>query len=197
MARVRSWRGSAPTRRARKSNLAAQQATINLTLTINRNIMNTNNLSKSVLAAAILALLSGCDNRSSSTSSPPTETAAAASATQARQVCYRQVLGRDTTMVRLLISGATVTGELAVLPAEKDQARGPLRGTLTGQQIVADWQRAGEGQTQVHEVQFTLAGDSLRWREGARTEKGGKWVLVNPRQAYQYVLYKVACASQP
>lgn len=151
-----------------------------------------------VLAAAILALLSGCDNRSASTtSSPPAETAASAPAAQARQVCYRQVVGRDTTMVRLLINGATVTGELAVLPAQKDRARGTLRGTLTGQQIVADWRRAGEGQTQVHEVTFTLTGDSLRWREGPRIEKGGKWVLVNPQQGYQYRLSKVACAPQP
>ena len=80
-----------------------------------------------------------------------------------------------------------------MLPAEKDKARGSLTGTLTGQQIVADWQRAGEGMTQVHEVRFTLAGDSLRWREGARIEKGGKWVLVNPQQGYQYALSKVPC----
>ena len=146
----------------------------------------------------MLALLSGCDTRSASTTaSPPAETAASAPNAPARQVCYRQVLGRDTTLVRLNISGAVVTGELVVLPAEKDQARGPLRGTLTGQQIVADWQRTGEGQTQVHEVRFTLVGDSLRWREGARTEKNGKWVLVKPNQGYQYVLGKVACAPQP
>lgn len=157
--------------------------------------MNTNNLSVPVLAAAMLALLSGCDNRSASTTASPP--AASAPTDQVRQVCYRQVLGRDTTLVRLRIRGAAVTGELAVLPAEKDKARGSLTGTLTGQQIVADWQRTGEGQTQVHEVQFTLAGDSLRWREGARTEKGGKWVLVNPDQGYMYVLGKVACTSQP
>ena len=153
--------------------------------------MNTNNLSVPVLAAAMLVLLSGCDNRSASTTASPP--AAAAPAAQTRQVCYRQVLGRDTTLVRLRISGAAVTGELAVLPAEKDKARGSWTGTLTGQQIVADWQRTGEGVTQVHEVQFTLAGDSLRWRAGARTEKGGKWVLVNPQQGYQYALSKVPC----
>ena len=160
--------------------------------------MNTNNLNKLILAAVILGLLSGCDNRSASTiSSPPVNTAVSSPAAQTQQVCYRQVLGRDTTLVRLRISGAAVTGELAVLPAEKDKARGPLTGTLVGQQIMADWQRTGEGQTQVHEVQFTLVGDSLRWREGARTEKGGKWVLVNPGRGYQYVLGKVACAPQP
>ena len=156
--------------------------------------MNTNNLSKTILAAALLALLGGCDNRSASTTAAPP--VAAAPAAQTRQVCYRQVLGRDTTLVRLSISGTAVMGELAVLPAEKDWARGPLTGTLAGQQIVADWQRTGEGQTQVHEVRFTLTGDSLRWREGARIEKDGKWVLATPDQSYQYVLGKVACAPQ-
>jgi len=152
--------------------------------------MNTNNLSVPVLAAAML-VLSGCDNRSASTTASPPATAAPAAQTQ--QVCYRQVLGRDTTLVRLRIRGTAVTGELVVLPAEKDKARGSLTGTLTGQQIVADWQRAGEGVTQVHEVRFTLAGDSLRWREGARIEKDGKWVLATPDRGYQYVLGKVAC----
>ena len=76
------------------------------------------------MAAAMLALLGGCDNRSASTTaSAPAETGASASADQARQVCYRQLLGRDTTLVRLNIRGAAVTGELAVLPAEKDKAR--------------------------------------------------------------------------
>lgn len=157
--------------------------------------MNKNNLNQPVLLALLLALLSGCDNRSASTTAaPPANTAASAPAASARQeVCYRQVQGRDTTLVRLRISGSAVTGELAVLPAEKDKARGSLTGTLTGQQIVADWQRAGEGVTQVHEVRFTLAGDSLRWREGARTEKNGKWVLATPDQSYEYVLGKVVC----
>ncbi|RZL09951.1 MAG: hypothetical protein EOO62_13560 [Hymenobacter sp.] len=151
-----------------------------------------------MLAVAMLALLlSGCDNPST----PATETSVGpnvtspAAPTSAKAECYRQVVGRDTTMVNLLINGTTVTGELTVLPAEKDQARGPFQGTLTGQQIRAEWQRTGEGQTQVHEVTFTLAGDSLRWREGVRTEKGGKWVLSNPKQGYENVLRKVACTQ--
>ena len=119
--------------------------------------MNTNNLSKSVMVAAMLALLSDCDNRSASTTvSLP---AAAAPAAQTRQVCYWQVLGARHYASRLRISGAAVT--------------------------------------QVHEVRFTLVGDSLRWREGARIKKDGKWILATPDQGYQYVLGKVACAPQP
>lgn len=87
---------------------------------------------RSVLAAALLAVLLGCcDNRSAPTTAVPAGPAVASA--PAQQVCYRQVVGRDTTMVRLFSSGATVTGELVVLPAEKDRARGLFRGTLTGQ----------------------------------------------------------------
>jgi hypothetical protein len=103
------------------------------------------------------------------------------------------VVGRDTTSIRLVIDGSSVTGELAVLPAEKDRAQGSISGTRTGNKIVADWQRSGEGSTQVHEVNFSMAGDSLLWREGERTEKQGKWVLVNPNQGFQYKLTKVDC----
>lgn len=139
-------------------------------------------------------LLSGCGDRSGQTK---TETTAAESgsvvAAQTGNVCYRQITGRDTTMVSLVVDGSAVTGELAVLPAEKDRAQGSFKGTLTNDQVVADWQRSGEGVTQVHEVNFTMAGDSLLWREGERTEKGGKWVLVNPDGGFQYKLTKVDC----
>ena len=81
---------------------------------------------------------------------------------------------------------------MAVLPYEKDKARGPITGTLTGNQIRADWQRSGEGVTQVHELVFTMAGDSLTWREGERVEKQGKWVLA-PTGGFTYVLTQSDC----
>ena len=143
-----------------------------------------------------LFLLSSCGDRSGQTKTETTETTSASAVTaQPESVCYRQVVGRDTTTVRLAINGSSVTGELAVLPAEKDRAQGSISGTLTGNQIAADWQRSGEGVTQVHEVNFSMVGDSLLWREGERTEKGGKWVLVNPDRGFQYKLAKIACTE--
>ena len=139
----------------------------------------------------ITFLLSGCGDRSGQTKTETTSESAVAS--QTSSVCYRQVVGRDTTSVRLVIDGSSVTGELVVLPAEKDRAQGSISGTRTGNQIVADWQRSGEGSTQVHEVNFSMAGDSLLWREGERVEKQGKWVLANPDQGFQYKLAKVDC----
>jgi hypothetical protein len=103
------------------------------------------------------------------------------------------VEGRDTTTLRLTINGKEVTGELAVLPFEKDRARGTLRGTLSGNQVRADWQRSGEGVTELYEIVFTLQGDSVTWWEGERIRKEGKWILKNPGQGYQYALTKSAC----
>jgi hypothetical protein len=141
-------------------------------------------------------LLSSCGDRSgqAKTDADTTTTLPGSTATtKIDSVCYQQVVGHDTTKVRLLIAGATVTGDLAVLPAEKDRATGTISGTRTNDRIVADWQRSGEGVTQVHEINFTMTGDSLLWREGERVEKQGKWTLVNPDQGFQYVLTKVTC----
>ena len=82
-----------------------------------------------------------------------------------------------------------------MMPAEKDRAKGPFTGTLANDRVVANWQRSGEGVTQVHEVNFTMVGDSLLWREGERTEKAGKWVLVNPEKGFQYRLAKIVCTQ--
>ena len=145
--------------------------------------------------ALMILLLSSCGDRSGQTKTETTTEVASGSpvAAQTSPVCYRQVLGRDTTTVRFVIDGSAVTGEMAVLPAEKDRAKGPFSGTMTNNRVVADWQRSGEGVTQVHEVNFTMVGDSLLWREGERAEKQGKWVLVNPDQGFQYKLTKVDC----
>lgn len=136
-------------------------------------------------------LLSGCGDRSGQTKTETTSGSTVAA--QNNSVCYQQIMGRDTTKVNLVIDGSAVTGELAVLPAEKDRATGSISGTLANNRIMADWQRSGEGVTQVHEVQFTMVGDSLLWREGERMEKQGKWVLVSSNQEFQYKLTKVDC----
>ena len=154
-------------------------------------------------AVTLSCALTGCGSRSApdQTQSAPagdpvaTDSVAAAppAGAEAAGGCYRRVEGRDTTTLRLTITGTDVTGELAVLPYEKDRARGPIRGTRSGDQVRADWQRSGEGVTEPYEVVFTLRGDSVTWREGERVQKDGKWVLKDPGQGYQYALTRSAC----
>ncbi|WP_234735366.1 hypothetical protein [Tellurirhabdus bombi] len=102
-------------------------------------------------------------------------------------------MSRDSTLLQLVFTDSLVTGELAVLPFEKDRARGPITGTRSGNQITANWQRSGEGVTQPYQLNFTLEGDSISWREGERIEQAGKWVLKDPGQGFQYTLAKTDC----
>ncbi|MBC8151905.1 MAG: hypothetical protein H7Z72_03250 [Bacteroidetes bacterium] len=146
-----------------------------------------------LLFAAAFTLI-GCSNRSTSTQTTATDTTGTAQTDAvAKTYCFRQVTGRDSVTARLVMNGADVTGELAVLPYEKDRARGPIRGTLTNNQIRADWQRSGEGVTQPHELVFTLTDSVLTWREGERVEKQGKWVLRDPNAGFQYKLTRTEC----
>ncbi|GAB3505094.1 hypothetical protein GCM10027341_36180 [Spirosoma knui] len=141
----------------------------------------------------LLICLAACGKRPSETTS---STDSVATTTASQTACFQQVVGRDTTVLHLTVNESIVTGELSVLPFEKDRAVGPIRGTLTNGQIQADWQRSGEGVTQPYEVLFTIKGDSVTWLEGERIEKQGKWVLANPEQGYQYVLTRVDCAPE-
>ncbi|GAB3906597.1 hypothetical protein GCM10028803_39180 [Larkinella knui] len=139
----------------------------------------------------LIFVLSSCGD--SSRRSETTETASDSTLASTDTVCFRQVMGRDTTTLRLVINGPVVTGELAILPYEKDRARGLINGTLTNNQIRADWQRSGEGVTQPHEIVFTLTGDTVSWREGERVEKQGRWVLKEPESGFDYKLLKTEC----
>ncbi|GAB4005713.1 hypothetical protein GCM10028808_06150 [Spirosoma migulaei] len=146
---------------------------------------------------ALLFLLTSCGQRSAKTESATlgdsTVRTNAVEKTLPDTLCFRQIVGRDSTTLQLVIKDSIVTGELDVIPFEKDRARGSIHGTRTNNQIQADWQRSGEGVTQAYEVVFTLKGDSVIWRDGERVEKEGKWVLKNPAQGYEYVLLKTDC----
>lgn len=145
----------------------------------------------------LLLSLYGCGQRSTKTESTTTaDSSTSISATETVRpdtLCFRQVVGRDSTRLQLIIKDSTVTGELDVLPFEKDRARGSIQGRLTNDRILADWARSGEGVTETYEILFTIKGDAITWREGERIEKQGKWVLKDPEQGYEYVLMKTNC----
>jgi hypothetical protein len=145
---------------------------------------------RTILYAMMMSLaLHGCGTRSA-----PDETGSAPSpGTASAGGCYQRVEGRDTTFLRLDEDGPAVTGELVVMPFEKDKARGAISGTLSGSQVRADWQRSGEGVTEPYEVVFTLRGDTVTWWEGERVRREGKWVLKEPGAGYRYVMVRSDC----
>lgn len=143
----------------------------------------------SLLLLPLTFCLISCGDRSTKTDTSASSQVSALPDT----LCFRQIMGRDSTLLQLVFTDSLVTGELAVLPFEKDRARGPITGTRSGNEITANWQRSGEGVTQPYQLNFTLEGDSISWREGERIEQAGKWVLKDPGQGFQYTLAKTDC----
>ncbi len=152
---------------------------------------------RNYLVLVLTTLLSGCQSRS--TEQAATDSTTNLSSTTATTsmtpdtVCFRQIMSRDTTTLRLVVNGEQASGYLYIKPYEKDRARGSFQGTVKNNQIQADWQRSGEGKTQRYALDLTLKGDSITWYEGERVEKEGKWVLKEPNTGFNYVLIKTDC----
>ncbi|MCX6217912.1 hypothetical protein [Spirosoma sp.] len=146
---------------------------------------------------ATLFLLASCQSRpseqSASESVQTQPDRQQASATVPDTLCFQQVMNRDTTKLQLVINGNLATGYLDNKPFEKDRARGNFQGSVSTNTIQADWQRSGEGTTQIYPLDLTMNGDTISWYEGERVEKAGKWVLKEPRSGYRYVLVKTTC----
>lgn len=136
-----------------------------------------------------------CQSRTANETSETTKPIPSTSdiAVQADTMCFQQILQRDTTTLRLVVNGTVVKGYLDINPYEKDRARGPVEGRLTGNQIQADWDRAGEGVVQRYAINFTLKGNAITWHEGERAKKQGVWVLKQPSTGYEYVLNRKNC----
>lgn len=145
----------------------------------------------------ILSLIGmSCQSNSSSTESdrPASSTTVSdASTQQPDSLCFREILSRDTTTLRLVLTGDRASGQIDINPYEKDRARGSFTGIRSGNIITADWQRSGEGMTETYALTLTLSGDSISWGEGERMQQQGKWVLKQPGGTYRYRLAKTAC----
>lgn len=137
--------------------------------------------------------LAGQSRRADEAAEARRDSIANAVGADADTVCFRQVTGRDTVTLRLAMTGQAAAGSLTVKPYEKDRATGRLTGMRTGNRIVADWQRLGEGDSQLHTLTFVLANDTVRWHEGERIEQDGKWVLKTPNTGFEYVVTKIDC----
>jgi hypothetical protein len=149
------------------------------------------------LIISTLLVVAACQSRKSDQTStesaqtqPSEQTATSASADT---LCFQQVMSRDTTTLQLVINGQQASGYLDNNPYEKDRAKGSFQGNVNNNTIQADWQRSGEGTTQIYPIDFSLKGDTISWYEGERVEQQGKWVLKDPKAGYRYILPKTNC----
>lgn len=142
------------------------------------------------VAYAVAALAVSCAPQKT------TETAAAAQKPITQNRCFLSVTGRDTFDVSLtMLPDGQVSGTLNYRFWEKDGAYGTIKGSMDGEDIVAEYDYTIEGSNQLEEVRFRLDGDKLLRQQGELIElEGGKLVLKDPQHApYNEVFTEVSC----
>lgn len=133
------------------------------------------------------------DNRKSA-DSMANATASNASATKGEHLCFELRFKEDISELKLTINGDDVTGELNVLPFEKDAAIGTLKAKKTGNVIRGEWNYVIEGSNQSEEVEFKIEGDKALQRLGELEDKNGKLVLKETAKIeYSDPMKKVEC----
>lgn len=110
------------------------------------------------------------------------------------KLCFQADFNKDVSELKLHLDGEKVTGELNILPYEKDAAVGTLTGVKKDNIIHAEWVYIIEGNKQSEEVEFKLEGDKAFQRLGEFEDKNGKLVLKpSDKILYSDPMTKVDC----
>ena len=116
---------------------------------------------KNLLFLLLLTAATGCATAPEKTPTANTETESVATAPQ--NLCFRKEYPykdnssmKDVVELQLSIDGSQVTGTYNWLPAEKDQRKGTLTGTIVDKTITANYRFMQEGIESTVPLQITL-----------------------------------------
>ena len=125
----------------------------------------------------ISVLLTGCKNADKQKNDIEESTANTIERNSGR-LCFRNVYPyqdnpstKDVLELNLTIDGNTVSGNYNWLPAEKDQRKGILDGTLIGNTVTAHYRFKQEGREQTVTLKISLMDDKAQV-EGGEPELG-------------------------
>lgn len=104
----------------------------------------------------------------------PNAQMAASSIPDTSTQCFSKKQGNDLTGIQISINRDQVSGYYAWEPHEKDGARGYLRGTLKGNQIIASHTYMVEGYVGVEEVAYRLVKGGLIEAKGEQVSNGAE-----------------------
>ncbi|ASV30730.1 hypothetical protein [Maribacter cobaltidurans] len=125
----------------------------------------------------ISVLVTGCKNGDKQKNDME-ESTAKTSISNKGQLCFQNVYPyqdnpstQDVLELNLTIDGNTVSGNYNWLPAEKDQRKGTLNGTLTDDNVTAQYHFMQEGMEQTAMLKIRLMDDKAQV-EGGEAELG-------------------------
>jgi hypothetical protein len=92
----------------------------------------------------------------------------------------------DTMWIKLNVDGNSVTGEIHVLPAEKDSKVGTFSGTLTAPFVDGFWNTMAEGMTATEELRLRIENSSARIGFGEMIDRGDGTYVYRDKNALTY-----------
>ena len=143
---------------------------------------------------ASLTILFACNSKPNVTENTTTIKPVASVGSSVDTICYLKTEGPDSTKVRLIFKGDSITGNMEWLPSEKDGAIGTLAGKRRGDSVYVDYNFVIEGDNEIESKIFVLKNDKLVELSGELEDKNGKSVMLHPEKATpRDILLKVNC----
>ena len=142
-------------------------------------------------------ILSSCATKVNKASSEDSNALNPEASTGTVQLCFQKLEGtanQDTTYLKLVMNGSSVSGEFDHLPYEKDSRRGTLSGSRNEDIIKAVWQYMQEGITDSISMEFKLDGDRLLQKNLIVDPKSGRQ-YTNEASGYTMEYTKVECKN--
>ncbi|HEY0668760.1 MAG TPA: hypothetical protein VGD22_11315 [Sphingobacteriaceae bacterium] len=144
-----------------------------------------------------MMILSSCTTNVNKARSEDSTVLNAEAATDTAQLCFQKLEGtanQDTTYLKLIMNGSSVSGEFNHMPYEKDSRKGSISGSRNGDLIKAVWRYMQEGVTDSISVEFKLDGEHLLQKNLSVDPKTGRQ-YTSEASGYTMKYTKVKCKN--
>ena len=111
-----------------------------------------------------------------------------------KYICYAYE-NRDTVKLSININNDEVSGDLNYNIFEKDRNNGQIRGTMSGDTIIAEYQFQSEGLTSTREVAFLRKGSTLVEGFGPMDSTGTHFVDHRSFDFSGFALHETSCGE--
>ncbi|PZR09780.1 MAG: hypothetical protein DI539_21600 [Flavobacterium psychrophilum] len=111
-----------------------------------------------------------------------------------QEMCFRQIVSKDTLMLTVLKNGENISGTYKSTPYEKDKKTIIFRGSLNGNTVTAVGTAMGEGKTVREEIVFTIENNKAGIKFGEMIQgDDGVYRYKNLKSSTPLYINKVDC----
>lgn len=150
------------------------------------------------LLACVSLLFGACQNKEEKTKTITEETTvekpAEAEVPVEKEMCFMQVVTKDTLLLTVTRDGDNISGTYKSVPFEKDKKTNIFKGSISGNTVNAVGTAMAEGTTVQEEIIFTIENDKAGIKFGEMIEgDDGVYRYKNVKSATSLYINKVAC----